>query len=170
MIPFVHIFEDIFDNVAAEILASTGIDIYYEYGHPLEIVNTLAEKTGHNSFKYKKYPLIMLFQDFNEDHDVAFDYSIRNITVIIATSTKPTYKAKDRYNNTFVPLLYPIYTSLIKNLRTSVNIDWEEKNHIKIDRLYWGKDGLYGNTGNVFNDYLDAIQIEIKEININNKC
>jgi len=32
--------------------------------------------------------------------------------------------------------------------------------HDKIDRLFWGRSGLYGNEGNIFNDHLDAIEIQ----------
>jgi len=32
--------------------------------------------------------------------------------------------------------------------------------HTPINRLYWGKNGLYGNTGNVFSYYIDAIEIK----------
>jgi len=171
MIPFVHIFEnDIFANTKTNVLAKFPniTQLYYEYGHPLEIINTLAEKTQSNVFKYKKYPLIMLFQDLDEEHN-KIGYKIPYTTIIIATPTNPTFKAKQRYDETFIPILYPIYESLIKNLEVSTFIGWD-KEHTKIDRVYWGKNGIYGNTGNIFNDFLDAIEVNFKNLRIIKKC
>jgi hypothetical protein len=42
--------------------------------------------------------------------------------------------------------------------------------HQKYDRLYWGKQGLYGNSGNIFNDFIDAIEINELKFEILNTC
>ena len=169
MIPFVYKFEDIFDLVAADILTDLSKVIYYDYGHPLEIVNTLAEKTNNSDWKAKKYPLIMLFQDFKEYSHKDYEYEIKHLTIMIVTYTDPSFKAKDRYANTIVPTLYPIYESLLKHLETSTLIDWDGSKE-KIDHVNWGKEGIFGSTANIFNDYLDAIQIDLKDIKVIKKC
>jgi len=39
--------------------------------------------------------------------------------------------------------------------------------HQKWDRLYWGRNGLFGNQANVFNDFLDVIEIKSLKLKIN---
>ena len=41
--------------------------------------------------------------------------------------------------------------------------------HTKIDRLFWGKEGLYANEGNIFEDFLDCIEIRDLELNVYSK-
>jgi hypothetical protein len=39
--------------------------------------------------------------------------------------------------------------------------------HDMIERFYWGREGIYNNAGNVFNDYIDAIEIRNLDLKIN---
>jgi len=163
----VNAFVDVFGYIAADVISEYG-DGYYYYGHPSEIVNTLSQKSQNDTLKFQKFPMIGLFQDFSERYEDLV-WTVENCTVILAQQTKPTYKASERYTNTFKAVLYPMYEQLITSMNNSKYIQWD-KNHVKIDRVYWGKEGLYGNTGNIFNDYIDAIEIKFNEIQINKFC
>lgn len=164
---WVDIFSDIVDNIRNDSDLPSGLAVdapYYMYGHPLEVINTLSEKDRNDEWKFKKYPIIALFQDFTEtlgEHQ-ATQSAVEDLNIVIATNTSQTYTSEQRYTNTFKPVLYPLYNLLIKhieNIKWFRNIDPGLVPHQKIDRLFWGRSGLYGNEGNVFNDHIDAIEI-----------
>ena len=166
--PFwVDIFEEIVTNVRNDADKPVALDTdepFYMHGHPLEIINTLSKKDKHDVQKYNKYPLIALFQDFTET--VGEDQTIRSsaeLNLVIVMNTSQDYTAENRYDNTFRTVLYPLYDLLIKHIEQSgwfKDVDPGLVSHDKIDRLYWGRSGLYGNEANVFNDYIDAIEIQ----------
>jgi hypothetical protein len=147
--------------------------VHYLHGHPTEIIETLTQKDKSDTFKFTKYPLVALFQDFPEAHNqqIGIDNEA-TLHIIIAYSSRPTYKAEERYTLKFKPVIYPIYLELLKQItlnKAFLNYGIQNLGHTKIDRLYWGREGLYGNTGNVFNDFLDCIEIRDLKLKINLK-
>ena len=159
----VRAFEDV-----VNIMREGGETPYYFFGHPKEIVNTLSEYTKSRVKASKKYPLIALFQDFEES--VISGAVEVSLNIIIANITKPEYKADDRYTYNFEPVLYPIYNKLIPAIRQSRQVEFVDEVHDKIDRLYWGREGLYGSEANIFNDHIDALEINNLSLRIKNNC
>ena len=164
---WVDVFKDIVTDVRTDTdkpatLASD--EPYFMHGHPLEILNTLSEKDRHSTYKFKKYPLIALFQDFTESIGENMNsQGETSLNIVICTQTSPDYTSEQRYDNVFRTVLYPLYDLLIKHIEASkwfVNVGPGLVPHDKTDRLFWGKSGLYGNEGNIFNDNIDAIEIE----------
>ena len=165
----VDLIGDIITNVSSDVLAELqAVDqniqaVNYFYGHPKEITETLAQFDQSDTLWAKKYPCVCLFQDFRESTGKQVGIASEvNLHLIIAMSTDPNYKAAERYANNFKPVLYPIYYSFLNNIMKSVDTLTASQNlipHTKIDRVYWGKTGLYGSDGNIFNDRLDAIEI-----------
>lgn len=140
--------------------------VHYIHGHPKEIIETLAQRDKSETFMFHKYPLISLFQDFPEK--VINDYSVEvSLNIVICKSTLPEYKAKERYEKNFYPFLYPIYSELINQIKRHPNTTKYFSDYTKIDRLFWGRSGLYGNTANKFNDHLDALELVNLKIQIN---
>jgi hypothetical protein len=137
--------------------------VYFLDGHPMEIVKVLQEKLQGDN-KDKRFPLVALLQDtkIQRSKDTSF-YGETNIQLIICTVTKPEYRSEQRRENVFKPILYPIYEALLNEIESCeyFNFDLNGVEHTQTDRYYWGREGLYGNTGNQFNDYIDAIEIEI---------
>ena len=149
----------IIEDVRFEWNDSTSEQPYYLYGHPKEIFNTLSEKDQNETYKYSKYPLIALFQDFEESVEKDL-VTVQNITIVIMTETSPDYKASNRYENTFTPVLIPIYDLLMKHLKWSPFVRSDDfYTHKKHDRLYWGTGDEWGNMLRIGNDALDAIVI-----------
>ncbi len=77
--------------------------------------------------------------------------------------TSQDYTSDERYTNSFRPVLYPLYDLFIKHVINSgffLNASSSLTLHDKIDRVFWGKQGLYGVEGNIFNDHIDAIEIQ----------
>lgn len=141
--------------------------VHYLHGHPLEVAQTLSERTK-AGFSFKKYPLIALLQDFPERHGIKEGFEMEvNLHLLICKSTQPTYKAEKRYEVNFKPFLYPIYDELLNQIHKSkvfVTDSVETISHTKIDRLYWGTEGAMSNKANIFLDHLDII--EVKELKL----
>lgn len=170
----VDIIESVVDSVRAEYTPPSGFDSdapFYMYGHPLEIINILSQKDKHDTLKYKKYPLVALFQDFEEikGEDQAINAEV-NLNIVIAVNTSQHYRSSERYANTFKTVLYPIYNLFLEKIAASGYFQTAPGiiSHRKTDRVYWGKQGLYGTEANVFNDFLDAIEIDNLNLSIFN--
>lgn len=159
-----------FEYIAYDVQQKTGIQVHYEHGHPFEIDNILQswEKTPANSAV--KYPLIALFQDFEETRGTATGTMAEvKLELIIATMTKPEYNASQRMCYSFIPILYPIYDQFIKSVYKSgyfFETNKEQIQHTKTDRMFWGK-----NKAAAFGDYVDAIQITNLQLKVKTfKC
>lgn len=165
---WVDIIEEIVTAVRNDTDKPAALDAdepFYMYGHPLEIINTLAKKDKHDVQKYNKYPIIALFQDFTETmgENQFVQSTVQDLNIIIAVNTSPDYVSSERYTNTFKPTLYPLYNLLIKHILKSKwfnNIDPGLVPHKKTDHVFWGRPGLYGSERNIFNDTIDAIEIQ----------
>lgn len=169
---YVDIIADIIADVRAEYdTVNDPVEKpYYLYGHPLEIFNILSEKSKSETFKYSKYPLIALYQDFEETVD-NHGIVVSNPTIVIMTETSREYKSPNRYTNTFTPILQPIYELFMKHVKRSKLVSSDDSyKHTKIDRLYWGKEDAFGNSGNIGNDALDAIVITGLELKLITQC
>lgn len=164
------------------ITGETGVDLtnaswkslepYYDYGHPISILSKLTTKDGGKYKKWQKYPLIMLLQDIQESHsnDLNFGYSFPASIVLLATTDK-NYTEQERYENVFKSVLYPLYESLVHEVKYYQFFDFEtESNGIptynKWDRVNWGTNTLFGNTATILNDYLDGIEMQFDPINV----
>lgn len=160
------------EKVSAKMISQFPGGITFLHGHPIEIIETLNQYNADPVYKDKKYPLIALFQDFRErmNTDVGI-YADVSLNIIIANFTLNTYKAPERYDNNFNPILYPIYETLLKEItRSGYFMGYADNiSHDKFDRLYWGRDGLYGKEGNIFSDFIDAIEIQNLNLLIDQK-
>lgn len=145
---------------------------YYLHGHPRDIINILSLKATKQAMKYTRFPLIALFQDFKETGEPGYA-STADLHLVICTLTRPEYTAAERYDNTFDAILYPLYDEFIAALEKSTELVFDRHTVEREDRLYWGREGLYENTGNIFNDFIDAIEIinlNVKILNQLNTC
>jgi hypothetical protein len=153
------------DAVTFDVL---GKHINYMYGHFTEIVSRLQQLSNSPDVKDKKskFPLVALITDFAEEHGSMPGVSLEaELHIIIANISDPEWIAQKRYEENFKPVLYPIYQELLRQIaspsqKTVFVDDAELIQHTKIDRLYWGREGLYGNTQNIMNDFVDAIEIK----------
>ena len=139
----------------------------YFHGHPVEIVGRLAQRNK-GRFVNEKFPLIALFQDFNEIVDRSG--TVATLNIVIANKTKPTLRAAERYEQNYIPVLYPLLAEFMRGMRLSPDVEYVEDEFTKIDRLFWGRTGLYGNEGNIFDDYVDAIELQNFIVKFKNKC
>ncbi len=137
-----------------------GMDINYKHGHPLDVFNQLNEMARSKDYAKRRFPVIALFQDFTEEPTNGI--STTPITVIIARETDPAYTAAQRYTNVFEgKKLLKLYERFVAYLQLSTYTYFRMKDHTKTDRLFWGRDGAFGNEANVTGDHVDAIELSI---------
>lgn len=169
------VFAEIVSRVSAEMLPIlqaiypqiTGV--HYQYGTGYEIIETLNQMTQ-NDNNLDKYPLVCLFLDVNEEFgtDAGIYSTIPNLRIAICNDTKRDMKAPQRDELNFKPILTPIYQSLLRQMKYSkafkaVSLDFR---HDAKRNYFWGREGVYGKEGSVFNDKLDAIEITFKDLKI----
>jgi len=160
--------------IATDVATKTGISLYYQYGDPKEIITNLKAMTIDPEQTNQKYPMLALFTDIEEKRGEQSSIEARvELNMILATLTQPTLIAPERMELNFKTTLYPLYYQLLKSISASgyfTENAWQRLSHQKIDRLYWGRHGLITDNGNVFGDYIDAIEITNLKLSIKTQC
>lgn len=138
------------------------LGVHYRHGHYREICETLKQQDGGVTTPFEKYPMVYLVEDikFRPANKPGF-YGYVNPQLIIAYSTDSNYKAEERYEKTFKPVLDKIYKELVKQVAKSGYYHIYDKREIEqpmVRRLFYGRYGLYGVEGNIFNDKVDVIE------------
>lgn len=127
-----------------------------------EINEVLTTMSQQGAMDGKQWPLFALLFSFpiNKAPKVGVDGSVE-LNLLIARRGNNTDKTPARYTNNFKPVLYPIALEFLNQLYLSPKFDTELPNNIPhtwIDFPYYNAD----KDVNVFNSYVDAIQIKIK--------
>lgn len=163
----------------AAIIADTSLDwgtvpkkVYFMQGPILEITNVLQSYTNSPDYKNKKYPLVILIRDFKEQdelqlHGIGSSFKPQ---LLIITLTNPTYRSDQREENNFKPILRPIYAELLNQLSKSKLFGMPRIKDMKPVRCEHFFYGTSQNNKNIFNDFIDAIEIESIALNIKNFC
>lgn len=163
-----QVFSDIISNVQSRYDLTDSEKPYYHYGHLDEIARQLTLRDENQTLKFKKYPLIALFMDIEEEKsDNPLIESVINPTLIIANRTNGMYTTAERETNVFIPILEPIYELLLDEMANSTALATTIKDvipHNKTNRYYWGSSTAEGNTEVYFNDYIDAIELNFSEL------
>lgn len=146
--------------------------VHYQYGHPLEIINTISEYTKGETAKFDKYPIVAFFLDSTVDRTDPQFYGEQSINLaIIRGNENSDHTAAQRDEFNFIPVLMPIYMALLDEIRLRGDlfsgVSRTDIPHRVTNRYYWGKSGLYGNDKNIFNDWVDAIEINNLKLKIN---
>lgn len=150
---------DLFTPVAARMAVLCNFPIYYEWGHQPEIAQKLTNLDKTPQTKTKKYPLMWLVMDFKEAKGANMDvYTKTSISIVFAVGTQPLYTEQQRRDKSFLPTLLPMYQAFLQALSESSSFRKPYGPLIKHDfalRPYWGD----GTNHNVFNDFVDCIEI-----------
>jgi hypothetical protein len=165
--PTVTVLLDNLDDLSS--ITEFAMVVNYIHGHPIDVFNQLSEMAQNPDYKLRGFPMIALMQDFEEDGSGGYD-KVATVDIIIAVDTKPEYTASERYTASFDDVLAPLYKRFVYFLEQSSEVYWRKRDHVKIDRLYWGKTGALGNEENKASSFIDAIELNIKELNILQTC
>jgi hypothetical protein len=166
----VDMFEEIVSRVRASYDEENNLEPYYDYGHIQGILSKLTAKDSNDVLKFQKYPLICLILDQKEirGKDIRYDLAFAP-RILIVTDTQQDYTEQDRTENSFKPVLWPIYDLLVQEIKDYEHFGFANRklyDHDKYDRYYWGQSEIFGNQGVIFNDYLDGIEIISRDINV----
>jgi hypothetical protein len=154
------VFDETFDYTFQN--ANMVLMPFYMYGHRMEINKRLLDKDKDKVYKYQKYPLIALRLDIPETVDKGiWSYSLN---VLIMNFTDKKWNAEERYEHIFKPVLYPLYQRFLQEIADCGLFQWEGNlltpDHTKIDRPFWGTASDEGNVKHIFDDPIDAIEIQ----------
>jgi len=138
---------------------------YFMYGRKKEILQLLCEKDKDETYKYKKYPLIILYHSQPEQHgkNLVDEYSISPLVSIVTESDK-NFRTAARYTNTLEPILYPIMNYLIKEIADNPAFYQAYSEEIEREIRVW--DNSPNESGILFNNYLDGIDIQFKNLRL----
>jgi len=162
---------DLTDKGFAAAPTAISVVLNYHYGHLQEIRNTFVQWTTKASVKREQFPAIVLVQDFAEDVDPKELTREATLKLFILTDTQQHYVASERYTYSFVPILYPLEELFFRMLERSNEVSNYEATYTRFDRLKWGTlKADEGTATNIFNDFIDAIEIENLKLKIINTC
>lgn len=145
-----------------------GKTVYYMYGHPKEITTRLQELSNSPTEKDKKFPLVILFTDIEIDKSIPGFFGSAALRMLVCNITEPIYTAERRTANNFKPVLHPIKTELLKQVSVYEHFTYEGELQYKETDMYFY--GSQFNDQNIFNDYIDAVQLRDIRVNIKNIC
>lgn len=143
------------------------LPVYYKYGHPREISKRLQELSNSPTEGHKKFPLVILFTDITIGKDVPGFYGSARLRMLVANITQPEYISEQRTELNFKPVLHPIKDELIKQIGLHSQFTYEDElTYDETDMYFYGSQI---NDKNIFNDYIDAIELKNIQVNIKNK-
>lgn len=157
---------NVVDAVSTAVSQQHGFDVYYHFGHHQEVMRILTEKDGDPS-RPGKYPLIWLVTPFTERNDRPDKYASADLHFVIANDTQAGYSMEERRDNVFIPILYPVMQHLLNQFTKNKSFQVNPLVYEKMDLQYARVDS----TGkNLFNDYVDVIDLKIQKVLINKIC
>jgi len=143
-----------YDNLIAQ--------VNFQPGTIMEINETLQQMTG-GTEAYSRYPLFAMLFSFDESkgQTIGQDCTV-DCKFVIARRANAIDKVPARYDNNFIPVLYPVYLEFLNQLYLDQRFDTQSPDnipHIKTDFPYFDT----GETDkDPLSDTVDAIQIKIK--------
>lgn len=172
--PTPYIIKDIVD-VMRDKFSEDKILPYFDFGTTVEVVNRLKAKSDAEEYSDKRYPLIWYLIDGSVKEDVGDIRSnvrvAKNVTIIICNQTEREFTSTERYDKNFIPVLRPIYEAFMYHMKSSTLVRSSNGyTHEYYENLFWGNEGLYGATGNIFDDMLDAIIIKGLDLMLIESC
>ena len=153
---------------AAVLTAKTALGfsvLNYQYGYVEELNETLKQYEADPAKYDKKFPLVWLAEPFTTEHGIEGIYGISTIDIFIINKTEKTYKAKERMENNYKPILYPIANELLKQF--TVNPVFS---HISVAKIqYRTTKGYYWGEGQqaILNDTVDCLKLGSLRLRIN---
>lgn len=157
----VNTFADIVNKINTSL--QFGVPVRYHYGSSIQILKKLVQLNEGITTK-QRFPLIALFQPFEETMGGNGYYTQLKIRkIVIAMLSNLTDDVPDRYNKTFIPVLYPIYYEFLNQISLNGNFIINDSGmipHTKMDVP--GSPPPKDNAN--FNEYVDAIEINNLEL------
>lgn len=143
--------------------------VSYSFGTIDELNENLIQQGKTEDGKLIKYPLVFLLVDIKEPVGNVGDFADLKLRLAIINQTSKTFKARQRLDNNFKPIIMPIYFELLNQISLAGDIfigasTPDNIKHTAIRRYYWGRESSGGNTANKLTDYVDGLEIDNLEL------
>jgi len=165
------VFTTIVDTVSDNISEQIGASVKFKHGTWDHVISRLIAESKATSSKNERYPLIILIHNFEEvisDDYLGIDVSL---DFCICTQSQTGLLSDERYSQSYLPILYPIYAEFMQVVADSQYFDGYKSKwypHTKIDDLHMGDDGKRAYK---LPDILDGIFIQGLKLKIDEqKC
>lgn len=136
--------------------------IHYEYGHITDIRERITEKMKTTTNSTEIAPMVCLIEDFKLTKGQVGLTGITDMKIIILHFSKKDITRVQREENVFRPILWPIYSEFLKQLKNDGRFSIYDETrivHDMIPRPHWGDPGLYGNNAYLLNGIFDGIEL-----------
>jgi hypothetical protein len=142
---------------------------FFDYGHYDAVNKNLVSKSQAITDKIR-YPLVWLVTPYAEKRDPRQDYycELSGLDILILTNSLESESIETRVTKYFEPLLWPIWEELKNQLYRSGFFQILSPDAIAHDEVkdWFYQSGLQGKA-NLFNDYIDAVQIKNIRLRVN---
>jgi len=138
---------------------ASNLGLNYQHGSYKTVQKYLMDSAKNGKPKTERYPMLLFItSDKVEKVDVNpslhTDYPLH---LVIINITDKSYSTQKRLDNNFIPILYPLYDSLITALRPHSKNPYSELPHDKVDHFYYS--ASTAEEANKLAEYLDAIEL-----------
>lgn len=164
-----YILVDEMEIVVSAVKAVLNLPVLnYQYGYVIELNETLMQYNNDPNNRDKKFPLVWLAEPFDIPRGEAGFYGRTDeLNIFIINGSDKNWKAKQRMENNFKSIIYPIYRELLNQLILSdafQESDIEKIKHKTTNRYYWGEQQQ-----SVLNDVVDCMKISQLKLTLKNK-
>lgn len=163
-----YILTDELETVVAAVKAALGLSVLnYQYGEVEELNETLKQWEADPAKFNLKFPLVWVAEPYKISHKEVGIYGIAEVNIFVINQTKKDWKAKEREDNNFKPVIRPIYKELMNQICLSTSFDhpfFKWPDHDEWKRSYLGE-----NRQSTLNDVVDAMKISGMKIRIHEK-
>jgi hypothetical protein len=160
-----YIITDVFTDIVAAVAAKLNRPVYSYYGYVQELNETLTQYGQSPKLFDKRFPCIWLAQPFTvSPSKIHYVYGIIDeLRMFIINDCNADWKAKERMDNNYKPILYPIKEELLNQVVLSkATLLYRPQIQTKItDHYYWGE-----NQKSVLNDKVDTIEVRLQNLKI----
>lgn len=141
---------------------------YYDHGPVKELIETLAQKSKSEDHRGQRFPLIWLVNPTPEEKaksPVVYSET-DNLKIVLMKDTQPNLKETERFDLNFKPILRPLCDKFIYYIMQSASIVGTKNTDFPRREIYLP---FYGgeSTGNIINDFIDAIEITNLKLKLN---
>lgn len=126
----------------------------FKFSTPNEFIATVKKLPIDKKFPFFFVNSGLVEYDFENKDDIIVTVG----EIVISTKTKSNYTSEQRDEFVFKPILTPFLDMFLYRLEYNQQATVFKAGKIKYHYFY-GKTGLYGTDGNIFEDSVDAIQL-----------
>jgi hypothetical protein len=163
----------LFKTIVERVSDRMTFPVYFDYGSYDAVSKNLKSLDESVTMKDRKYPLVWLNTPIREVKPVGGEFASQlpdGVDILILMGTDSDSSNDERNTDSFTAYLRPIYKELLNQIDGSYYFDCLSVNSIRHEVKEWpyhsGVESVSGKA-NLFNDFIDCIQIRRMVLNVN---